>query len=209
MEEKKILPNFIVLEGIDGAGTTTQLNNLEGALKEKGIPHYPTFEPTDGITGRTLRTILKGDHPVLPKTIAYLFAADRNEHLYSENGVAAKAKDHVVICDRYLFSSMAYQSIQCGFDLVNSLNAPFPLPEHLFFLEVPVAVGQERLKGRENREIYETNHFQEKVRDSYHKVLDYFEGSAMQIHRIDGTLPPEEITKKIRKIIETLPIIKG
>ena len=80
-----ILPHFIVFEGIDGAGTSTQIERLQKRLKHK--PVFFTAEPTELETGKFLRRILKGDISVTPETAARLFAADRSEHVYGTGGI--------------------------------------------------------------------------------------------------------------------------
>ena len=115
-----ILRSFIVLEGLDGAGTSTQLKLLSQRLSSAGKKHTATWEPTDGPVGKLLRAILAREVKALPTTTAMLYAADRNEHLHApEAGILATAsRGELVVCDRYLFSSLAYQSIECGFDFV-------------------------------------------------------------------------------------------
>ncbi|MDE5613421.1 MAG: dTMP kinase, partial [Treponemataceae bacterium] len=84
-----VLQNFIVFEGIDGAGTTTQIDLLKA--RDDAERFFFTAEPTNEPTGRLLRTMLRGDVTVDPRTAAYLFAADRAEHLWgAENGIAAQ-----------------------------------------------------------------------------------------------------------------------
>ena len=98
-----ILKNFIVFEGIDGAGTSTQLK----LLSEKDSENiYITAEPTEFETGIFLRKMLKGDFPLDSKTAAFLFAADRNEHLFGKGGIKEQTeKNKIVACDRYIFSA--------------------------------------------------------------------------------------------------------
>jgi len=196
------------LEGIDGAGTTTQLRLIDEHCKSAGIPHVCTFEPTDFSTGKAIRTILKGEQTVEPSTIAYLFSADRNEHLYNKTAGILQylAKGVLVVCDRYLFSSLAYQSVNCDFPFVYELNRNFPLPGNLVFLDVPVEVCSQRLNSRSSRDIYETDSFQHKVLAGYNKALAAFADTPMVIHRFDGTEPVETVFQKIWKIIASLPI---
>ena len=78
----EILKNYWVLEGLDGAGTTTQLKNLEKYLDDKGTKVFRTAEPTVYETGRFIRKVLGGEIKVPQSTIAYLFAADRDNHIY-------------------------------------------------------------------------------------------------------------------------------
>ena len=207
---QKILDNFIVIEGLDGAGTTTQLSLIEKHLKNKSIKHFITFEPTNNKTGNFIRSILKGAVTVEPNTMSYLFAADRCEHLYNPNdGIVAKhSKGNFIVCDRYLFSSLAYQSVSCGFDFVLKLNSFFPLPSHLFFIKTSIDTCMLRLKSREGKEIYEDYDFQKEVERGYNKVLSYYEKSKMNIHFLDGEQNPEDIFQKIWDIISLLPIFK-
>lgn len=205
-----VLENFIVLEGLDGSGTTTQLNLLEERLKTLNIPFFSTFEPTKSITGELIRNILKGEKQAHSYTVAFLFAADRNEHVCNpkEGIVAHLSRGELVICDRYLFSSLAYQSVSSDFDFIYSLNSHFPLPSHLFFLDTPVHICMQRLSEREGREIFEHTDFQENVLKGYRKTFAFFKEFPFHIHNIDGTLPREKIASKIWEKIESLPILK-
>ena len=193
------MKNFVVFEGLDGAGTTTQLHLLEEKFKNSGIPCYITCEPTDHPIGKIIRNVLEKVTRVDPYTLAYLFAADRNEHLSGdEQGILKKLDAGFwVISDRYLFSSLAYQSLQCGYDFVYSLNRYFPLPEHLFFIDVPVELCQERMLDREGREIFDESDAQIKILKLYEQSMAQYKDSGMKIHRIDGSLKKEEIQEKI------------
>lgn len=206
--EFSVLPNFIVLEGIDGAGTTTQLELLRTECRTHGVPCVTTSEPTDGLIGTLIRHYLSGAEPVQPQTLALLFAADRREHLYRPgNGIVRLTEcGSYVISDRYLFSSLAYQSIECGFEYVFDLNRAFPLPEHLVYIDVPVELGQKRLERRVSREITETEEIQRNVQSLYRKTIELFSASAMKIHVIDGSLSVREIASEIWSRLAFLPI---
>lgn len=204
-----ILRNFVVFEGIDGAGTSTQLNILKNR-PEKDLFMF-TEEPSPSATGRFLRQILKGDVVLDPKTTAYLFAADRCEHIWGKNGVKeACDSGKIVISDRYLFSSLAYQGVDCGEELPYELNKNFPLPELLFFFYIDPAKSLERIKNRSITEIYENKPFLDKTASRYRKVIDSFKQnqSEMKIVEIDGTKSKEEIEKIIWSNLSNLPIIK-
>jgi dTMP kinase len=112
----------------------------------------------------------------------------------------------VVVCDRYLFSSLAYQSIECGFDWVMGLNAGFPLPQSLIFLDTPVDVCQERLSRRGKAELFDGAAFQAKVRDAYLRAIERYSGSGMRVSLLDGDRPAGLIHGDIWKIISGLPI---
>ncbi|MCX7787763.1 MAG: dTMP kinase [Spirochaetes bacterium] len=197
-QRKIILDRFIVFEGIDGAGTTTQIRLLAERCKREGIPVLITGEPTENCIGKTIRQILKGEHQVHPSTMPFLFAADRNEHLYGEGGILSSLeKGFWVLSDRYLFSSLAYQTIENDFRQVRELNSRFPLPRILFYLEVPPETGIHRIQTRETREIYEVLAFQQQVHQQYRKVLSTYQKSGMEIHIFDGTEPMETIHEEI------------
>jgi len=94
------------------------------------------------------------------ETMARLFAADRGEHLSGPGGIrAALERGELAVSDRYFFSSLAYQSVECDPDLVRELNRRFPLPEYLIFLDVPPEIGEGRVSRRGEREIYERTGF--------------------------------------------------
>ena len=202
-----ILKNFIVFEGIDGAGTSTQLNILKEKLENKNV--YFTVEPTDLPTGKFLRTILSGNVKVAPSTAAFLFASDRNEHLYGKDGILEQTqKGNICICDRYIFSSLAYQSNECGMELPKKLNEDFPLPEYLFYFSINPEQSLKRITGRGVTEIYEKQDFLEKTKNQYDRIIaDFKENSDIKIIEIDATSPIEEIEKIIWNVIEKLPIV--
>jgi dTMP kinase len=197
-----ILENFIVLEGLDGSGTTTQLKLLDARLSREDIPHDTTFEPTDGPIGNLIRSILSHHTRAHPFTIAMLYAADRNEHLNSQDGVIAKASRGLrVVSDRYLFSSLAYQSVQCGMEYVRALNSVFPLPRFLFFIDTPVEVCQRRLSGRGEAELFDGFEFQAKVRSAYLETIRGFMDSGMTISVLEGDRAAETIHEDIWRIL--------
>jgi len=199
-----IIKGFIVIEGLDGAGTTTQLNQLTEYLSKNNIQHIRTFEPTDNRTGKFIRRVLSGEIPLEQETIAYLFAADRNEHIYGKNnGIIAQLKNNkYVISDRYLFSSIAYQSLDADHNLVVELNSRFPLPEFLIFVDVPVEECQRRLKMRDSqKEIYDDIESQRQVLEYYRESIELFKDSEMKVIHINGTQSPDEITTEIIKKI--------
>lgn len=203
-----ILRKFIVLEGLDGSGTTTQMRLLAERLGKQGTAYAATCEPTDGAVGRLLRSILALETRAHPRTVALLYAADRNEHVNAPNvGIEARTrKGELVICDRYLFSSIAYQSIECGIDFVLGINAGFPLPQCLIFLDTPVEVCQDRLAHRGKPELFDGLAFQSRVREGYMQALERYRGTGMRIARLDGDRPAGLIHGDVWKILSELPI---
>lgn len=198
-----VLKNFIVFEGIDGAGTSTQIKRLVESNPEK---YSPTAEPTTGETGRFLRRMLGGEFHVDEKTNAYLFAADRCEHIYGNGGVIETINSgKTVVSDRYFFSSMCYQSISCGEELPKLLNSPFPLPEILFFFDINPEISLARVNARnEKKEIYEKLDLQKQIAAQYEKIVSEYEKSdcGMRIVRINAALGIDEITEIIKSELD-------
>ncbi len=199
-----ILKNFIVFEGIDGAGTSTQIKKL---IERDSSRFTATAEPTGSETGRFLRRMLGGDFSVDEKTNAYLFAADRCEHIFGKGGVKELCESgKTVVSDRYFFSSMAYQSVSCGEELPKLLNSPFPLPEYLFYFVINPEISLGRVNARgEHKEIYETIEKQKKIAAQYEKVISEYEKNAaesgMKIIRINAADSIENISEVIWKKI--------
>ena len=200
-----ILKNFVVFEGIDGAGTSTQIKKLvENAPEE----YIATAEPTSGPTGKFLRRMLSGEFHVDEKTNAYLFAADRCEHIFGKGGVKELCESgKTVVSDRYFFSSLAYQSVSCGLELPQLLNSPFPLPEYLFFFDINPEVSLARVNARNgHKEIYENLEAQKKIAALYEKVISMYESDPrlreeMKIIRIDASKTIEEVEEIIRPVL--------
>ena len=210
----EILENFAVFEGIDGSGTTTQLNILENFFLRNPDqlvlpPFYKTFEPTDGSIGRIIRAGLRKEAELSAETIAMLFAADRNEHIFGSGGVAERCKrGELVVSDRYVLSSLVYQGITCGDELPVSLNRLFPSPELLIFLDIDPEIAEKRIAHREIKEIYEFLDFQIQVRRRYKTLLSRFSADGARIEIIDASKPPEEVAREIWELIKKLPIFK-
>lgn len=203
-----ILQRFIVLEGLDGSGTSTQLRLLGERLAREGTAYCATWEPTDGPVGVLLRSILARATKAHPRTIAMLYAADRNEHVFApQEGIEARIRrGETVICDRYIFSSLAYQSIECGFEFVDALNGAFPLPQCVVFVDTPIAVCQERLAARGKPELYDGSAFQARVRESYIRALELYRARGLNVFVVNGDRPAGLIHGEIWNLLAHLPI---
>ena len=194
----EILDRFVVLEGLDGAGTTTQLGLLQTALQRRGERCHATREPTGGPIGRLIRAVLRGELQVTPGTLALLFAADRSEHLFAPDGmVSALQAGSYVACDRYLFSSLVYQSLECGADYVTALNARFPLPRHLIFIDTPPQQCQQRIAARQRRELFEELSLQQRLRRRYLAVLRQFADYGVTVRKVDGSGSPGAVFARV------------
>ena len=208
----EIFKNFAVFEGLDGSGTTTQLNILEDNYPEnrQTLPLlYKTFEPTNGSIGELIRLSLRKDIVFTPETVALLFAADRNEHIWGSGGIAERCKrGELVVSDRYLLSSLVYQGITCGDELPTRLNRDFPRPELLIFLDIDPETAQERIVGRDQKEIFEYLEFQIQVRDRYKSLLPKFQAEGVRVEIIDASLPVGEVAREVWGAITKMPIFE-
>ncbi len=208
-----ILSNFVVFEGIDGTGTSSQIRLLKEKFASEGKEDktYFTQEPSNGEIGKLIRKVLQGSVEMAPETMARLFAADRCEHLYGKDGIIEQAESgKLVFSDRYLFSSLAYQTATGVEKLAKAQNSDFPLPKVLFFFDLAANISMNRVSSRSNvLEIYEEESFQYKVRNEYLKVIEDYEKNIpeMEIIRIDASQSIEEIHKKIWSCVENLPKI--
>ncbi|MDR0624278.1 MAG: dTMP kinase, partial [Treponema sp.] len=170
---------------------------------------HPTFEPTGGPVGKIIRAALRNDPPLLPETLARLFAADRGEHLYGPGGILERTgRGELVASDRYVLSSLAYQGIACGEELPRTLNAPFPFPELLLFFDLDPRIAVERLQNRPALEIYEYRDFQEKVRARCHALLPAFQSAGVRVEVIDASRTVEAVAESVWRAVENMPILK-
>jgi dTMP kinase len=166
---------FIVLEGIDGSGTTTQGNLLVTALERAGIRAIFTHEPSKGPFGLCLRQLLSGaaeDPSCAWDCMALLFAADRLDHVAREIEPAL-ASGITVICDRYDLSSLAYQSAtspagEGALPWLRALNARALRPDLTLVLDLDADLAERRraLRGGPT-ELYETRELQRRLADIY------------------------------------------
>jgi len=163
---------FIVLEGIDGAGTTTQCGLLAKRLRKDGVSVRTTREPSDGPVGTTIRQILAGrivgagGRAPGWATMALLFAADRMDHVEAEIEPFV-AQGGVIISDRYDASSLAYQSVSSGkggestVEWIRTLNKQARRPDITIVLDVPAEVAVTRREARgDAAQLYEQNELQ-------------------------------------------------
>lgn len=205
-----MLKNFIVFEGIDGSGTTTQIKKLAERFPKEKV--FVSAEPTKNETGLFLRRMLKGEFSVNEKTASFLFAADRCEHLYGKDGILEQIQNgKIALSDRYLFSSLAYQSVSCGKDFPEHLNSLFPLPEILFYFKINPEISISRVTERgEKTEIYEKIEFQKKTASLYDQVINSYrqteKSQGMKIITIDAEKPIDEISEIIWSSLKNIPI---
>ena len=139
---------YIVIEGLDGAGGTTQCRLLQSWLERRGNAVILTNEPTDLPVGKFIREVLQDpDSQVGDGVLSYLFGADRQNHLDIRVFPALERGD-IVISDRYYHSSLAYQSLSLDFEFVAKINGQFPAPSITFFLMLEPEISFERVQLR-------------------------------------------------------------
>ena len=201
---------FIVFEGIDSSGKSTQAELLKDYFITKGSPAIISPEPSDGPIGKLIReamqnqTILIEDSQKFDEQMAYLFAADRHYHLYNDvDGVFKlinKDKTHV-ITTRYYFSSLAYNSNnQHELKFVSRLNELFPNPDLVIYLDIPINISLERLEKRTLKDIYENEKKLTKVRQNYQTIFDKYTGLLLRINGTENSqLIHQEIVAFIRE----------
>ena len=213
---------FIVLEGIDGAGTTTQLNVLRDHFRHAGRGAFFTHEPSDGPVGMLIRLALQKRlvganfdlhdpaHPPLPggapfdaDALALLFAADRADHVATQVRPNLDAGRHVV-CDRYLLSTLAYQGLHADLDWLIEINRPAIVPDLTLFLDVPPGEAEARMRGsRWKKEIFETPEQQRRVRARYFELIQRDFPQRGHVEVIDASRPADEVSRDLLARVDT------
>jgi len=200
---------FLVFEGIDGSGKSTQIKRLHDRLSKKKLPVVSTFEPTDGPVGSLIRKMLAGSVETDQLTIASLFAADRTDHLKNrENGVKAMVdQGRLVLCDRYYFSSYAYHAQYMDMEWViraNALNAGILRPDATLFIDVDPDICLERIKAnRDSLEMYEKIDILKKVRDNYFLAFEKLKYQEKVII-IDGNESLSRVEENTWEVVQQL-----
>ncbi|MCC6214356.1 MAG: dTMP kinase [Polyangiaceae bacterium] len=210
---------FVVLEGIDGAGTTTQARRLVDALRERGVDARLTAEPSAGPVGSLIRLALArrvvvadaaGSRPPGWATLALLFAADRLDHVEQEIAPALAA-GAVVVCDRYDLSSLVYQSCTSpegdgALPFVRAVNARALRPDLVFVLDVPPAVAAGRRAARgAPPELFERDSLQARLARGYARAEELVPGD--RVVHVDGAQGVDEVFARLLEA--TLGVLSG
>jgi dTMP kinase len=199
---------FIVLEGIDGSGTTTQAKRLAEALEQRGVTVCLTCEPTPGPVGKLIRQALQHKlvaengmsvREVAWSTMALLFAADRRDHLDSVV-IPALVAGETVVCDRYVLSSLTYQSVTspegaAALPWIRELNARAQRADLTLVLDVSDEVAAERRAARGGpAEMFEVREIQKKLADLYARAETLVPEERV-VHVADGT--PDAVAEAV------------
>ena len=189
---------LIVLEGLDGAGTTTQAKRLVEHLVARGERAHLTREPSDGPVGRLIREMLTGGHAIAGQrlsqgTFGLLFAADRLDHLQREIEPKLSAGTWVV-SDRYYHSSLAYQGTGADRDWIAMLNGRARKPDITVFLKVnPEVAAQRRMAAGRTQELFEDLQMQREVDAGYRATIAELLAAGETIETLDGELPEDQV----------------
>ena len=187
---------FVVFEGIDGAGKTTQAFRLKQWVLDRGLAAVYVKEPTDGPWGQKIRAIAQnGRDGIAPEDELEYFIRDRDQDV-KENIAPALNRGEVVIGDRYFYSTIAYQSA-LGLDPedIRRRNAAFPVPDMVFILDIGTRTSQIRItQGRREQanQGYEQEAFLKVVKTAFDQMND------PNIVRLNGEEEPDVISEEIR-----------
>ena len=193
---------FIVLEGIDGSGKSSQIGPLMKRLEGLGVPCRADREPTGGPVGSLIRQIFTGRVTADNRVIAALYAADRIDHLVNEvDGLCAAIDQGItVVSDRYYFSSYAYHSVDMDMEWViqaNSVSAGLLRPTLTVFLDVPVETTLERIrKNRFVEEIFDQEDRLRKTRELYFRAFECLKG-VENVAVVDGSGSREQVARRV------------
>lgn len=204
MYKPNVLEDFVVFEGIDGSGTSTQIEMLSN--HEKYHDAYFSSEPNSFTPiGKLIREILSGKTKVrrFDVTMSYLFMADRSNHLWSIYRNCRNKR--LSISDRYMFSNQAYQcSNWLERNRVRIAQAAFPLPRLMIFFRIDADTAIQRIESRDGqREIFEKREKLEKVIANYEEIIKEYNdmNTGMIIREIDATKSAEDVHKEIVSIL--------
>jgi dTMP kinase len=214
---------FIVLEGIDGSGSTTQGERLNAWLRHKGFSTHFTHEPSGGPAGMLIRLALSKrllgpnyDYQdpsedsssrgtaLDAHTLALLYAADRMDHLATEV-LPNLARSRIVICDRYVLSTLAYQGLSVGEEWLLSLNQYAHPPDLTIYLDVAVEHARHRMRRtRWTKDLFEDEDQLRAIRERYLQVIRTGYSQLGRIVQVDASLPVENVGKRIRALVEEI-----
>ena len=195
MAKQKRTGRFICIEGVDGSGKTTQAKRLVKNLLSQGYDSVYTTEPSEGKIGTLIRDFVLSRKARIPIALeALLFAADRVDHVQAIVEPLLK-QGKIVVCDRYVCSSLAYQGA-AGLDLdwMDCVNQFAMKPDLTLFLDVSPELGLARL--RRKKSVMETVKNLKNVRDLYLKLVQQ-----NRMVLLDGTRSIDEVTENVLKVV--------
>ncbi len=208
---------FIVFEGTDGSGLSTQAPLLRDRLRGAGRAAYLTKEPSEGPAGAMIRLALtarlgyaphtshapgaetpaEGWQPLGDEVLALLYAADRLDHLRQD--IAPRlARGVDVVCDRYRLSSLAYQSLGADLAWLTTLNSKARAPDLTLFLDVPPEICRARMAVRQGAvELYEQESKIRRIRAHYLRLIAAARAAGESVAVVDGQGAPAEVAARV------------
>lgn len=223
---------FVVFEGVNGAGKSTLISALMTELQSRSIPSLSTYEPGDTKLGTGIRQLLleRGGKPVNPLSELLLFAADRSQHV-EEKIKPALMRNNIVLCDRYTYSSKAFQGYgrQLDLDLIDRINRIATaglVPDLVILLDIDAAEGLRRSsirsqadqRGKAARQeiAQQADHFEDEQLDFHERLRSGFLEIAQQAGEpflvLDASRPAAEVFSDsitaLNKLIDALPALK-
>ena len=189
---------FVVFEGIDGSGKSTQCLLLYDYICSLNIPARLLVEPTDGKYGQKIRKMLQSNKSFPVEEQIQLFIEDRKQD-YKKN-IAPCIKDNItIVMDRYFYSNAAYQGskeIPPSKIIRQNLDMGFPVPDRIYFIDIQPVIAMERIiarNGRGNTEMFEKISFLEKVRENFLSIQD------SRFLKLDGNMAPDKIFRIVQR----------
>jgi dTMP kinase len=212
---------LIVIEGIDGSGSTTQVHRLFDHLVANGHSAFVTREPSDGPAGMLIRLALSNrllgpnyefhdSNEVLDDsgtaldnyTLALLFAADRADHIASQVRPNLVRNRHV-LSDRYILSTLAYQGLNCSLDWLLEINRHALRPDLTFFLDVDPEVAHSRMrKTRWRKDLFETTGQQRLIRNRYLELIGLNLPLVGPVVVVDAARPASQVYKDLQRGVD-------
>lgn len=200
---------FITVEGPEGAGKTTIIERLRMDFSASGVPVLATREPGGIEIAEKIRTIiLDKEHTMMDgRTEALLYAAARRQHL-TEKIIPALRRGTLVLCDRFIDSSLAYQGFARGLGIdevyaINQFAVNGLMPDITLYFDIEPEAGLKRIAKHAGREInrldLETIEFHQKVREGYKLLLNRFPERMVEI---DASQPMDNVYEAAKNIIE-------
>ena len=187
---------FLSLEGPDGCGKSTQAKLLARWLRARGRTVVITDEPTNSAIGKVIKRVLRGELKVPVAVEALLFAADRMQHVANLIEPAVRA-GKVVLNERYIYSSLAYQSARGASEAwIKSINKYAPKPDLTILIDVPAAAALGRIKPSRKLDEFERDlRLQKRVRRNYLRIA---RREGLKI--VNGTRSCDEVQAEIRRL---------
>lgn len=190
---------LITIEGIDGAGKSTQVELLAEHLRTRGFDVVQLREPTDGPWGRKIKDLATKGRTISPKEECEWFLEDRKEDV-EKNILPALNENKIVILDRYYYSTMAYQgALGLSMVAIKNVNEKFaPVPDMVIIIDISPSIALKRIEHKrvQGLDHFESLDYQKNVRKKFQEMRDH-----SNVRLIDGNRSIEEIHAEIKRTV--------